>query len=407
MKNFSYRARDLNGAERTGQKRAESVEGVYAWLNGHGLIPLEVAPAFYSAKLKGPAFVLKRPKHSDMASFCWQLSTMLEGGVTVTEAIETIAEDIDNAAFKYTILEVSERIKRGESFSDSAAEFSEVFNRLFCAMILAGETSGSLPTILQRLAEYFSGRDKFNKKVQTALAYPMFVVGFVFVVLLIMMTMIIPRFRQIFAQMDQELPAFTQVFMNCYDVFVDNALLIVISSGTLIIGFIVYGKTQRGYAKLSRLFLHLPLIGRLSTQAFVATFCKTMATLLSAGVSIIETFDILSEMTNNKVIKNAVIHSKERMVEGLSVSLAMSASSFFPNMVARMIQVGERSGSLPKVLDRASAYYETKMDTSITTLLNLLGPVVILAVGVIVLVVVVALYLPIFSMSPGAVTGGV
>jgi len=405
MKKFSYRARDLNGAERTGKKQAESVEGVYAWLNGHGLIPLEVVPASHAGRSRGRAFVLKRPKHSDMASFCWQLSTMIEGGVTVTEAIETIAEDIDSPAFKYTILEVCERIKRGEAFSDSAAEFPEVFNRLFCAMILAGETSGSLPTILQRLAEYFSGRDKFNKKVQTALAYPVFVVGFVFVVLLIMMTLIIPRFRQIFTQMDQDLPAFTQVFMNCYDVFINNALLIVISSGTLIISFIVYGKTQRGYARLSRLFLYLPLVGRLGTQAFVATFCKTMATLLSAGVSIIETFDILSEMTNNQVIKNAVIHSKERMVEGLSVSLAISASNFFPTMVARMIQVGERSGSLPKVLDRASAYYETKMDTSITTLLNLLGPVVILGVGIIVLVVVVALYLPIFSMSPGAAAG--
>jgi type II secretory pathway component PulF len=405
MKKFSYRARDLNGGERTGQKRAETVEGVYAWLNGHGLIPLEVTPAFHTARSRGKAFVLKRPKHSDMASFCWQLSTMIEGGVTITEAIETIAEDIDSPAFKYTILEVCERIKRGETFSDSAAEFPEVFNRLFCAMILAGESSGSLPTILQRLAEYFSGRDKFNKKVQTALAYPLFVVGFVFVVLLIMMTMIIPKFRQIFTQMGEELPAFTQIFMNCYDMFMDNALLIVISLGTLVISLIVYGKTQRGYAKLSMLFLHLPLIGKLGTQAFVATFCKTMATLLSAGVSIIETFDILSEMTNNEVIKNAVIHSKERMVEGLSVSLAMSASSFFPTMVARMIQVGERSGSLPKVLDRASAYYETKMDTTITTLLNLLGPVVILAVGIIVLVVVVALYLPIFSMSPGAAAG--
>ena len=229
MKNFSYRARDLNGAEKTGQKQAESVEGVYAWLNGHGLIPLEVVPAFHTARSRGHTFVLKRPKHSDMASFCWQLSTMIEGGVTVTEAIETIAEDIDSPAFKYTILEVCERIKRGETFSDSAAEFPEVFNRLFCAMILAGETSGSLPTILQRLAEYFSGRDKFNKKVQTALAYPMFVVGFVFLVLLIMMTMIIPRFRQIFTQMNEELPPFTQVFMNCYDVFIDNALLIVVS----------------------------------------------------------------------------------------------------------------------------------------------------------------------------------
>jgi type II secretory pathway component PulF len=143
----------------------------------------------------------------------------------------------------------------------------------------------------------------------------------------------------------------------------------------------------------------VPLFGRIASQAFVATFCKTMATLLSAGVSIIESFDILSEMTTNVVIKNAVIQSKQNMIEGSSVSSAMTESGFFPNMVTRMVQVGESSGTLPVVLDRASNYYETKMDTTMSILLNLLGPIVIVVVGGIVMLVVVALYLPIFSMS--------
>ena len=187
--------------------------------------------------------------------------------------------------------------------------------------------------------------------------------------------------------------------MNFYDLFANHSLYIVISLASLAALFLIYSKTHEGHLKLCRLALSVPLLGRIASQAFIATFCRTMATLLSAGVSIIESFDILSEMTNNVVIKNAVIHSKENVIEGSGVSMAMVDSGFFPNMVTRMVQVGERSGTLPVVLERASDYYETKMDATITTLLNLLGPIVIVIVGALVLVVVVALYLPIFSMS--------
>ncbi|RLG22833.1 hypothetical protein DRN85_10330 [Methanosarcinales archaeon] len=270
---------------------------------------------------------------------------------------------------------------------------------MFCATIVAGETSGSLPVVLRRLAEYYTRRDKFAKKIQTALAYPIFVVSFVFVILIIMMVLIIPRFRLIFSQMGNKLPAFTQAFMNFYDVVANNSLVIIITLISFVVLLVVYNKTHEGHMKLCKLALCVPLLGRIASQAFIATFCRTMAILLSAGVSIIESFDILAEMTNNAVIRDAVVHSKENLIEGSGVSLAMMETGFFPNMVTRMVQVGERSGTLPVVLERASDYYETKMDTTITTLLNLLGPIVIVIVGVGVLVVVVALYLPIFSMS--------
>lgn len=187
--------------------------------------------------------------------------------------------------------------------------------------------------------------------------------------------------------------------MNFYDVIAAHSMYIIISLVSLVVLVLIYNRTQEGHARLCKLALCVPFFGRIGSQAFVATFCKTMATLLSAGVSIIESFDILSEMTNNVVIRNAVVQSKQNMIEGSSVSLAMTESGFFPNMVTRMVQVGESSGTLPVVLDRASSYYETKMDTTMTILLNLLGPIVIVVVGGIVMLVVVALYLPIFSMS--------
>ncbi|MHC4115173.1 MAG: type II secretion system F family protein [Planctomycetota bacterium] len=399
MNNFVYIAHDLAGKERKGLKRSSSQFEVYAWLHSHGFIPIEVKPLTSVVAKKSRRLAQKKPKYAETAAFCWQLATMVEGGVLITEAIDTIAEDMQDSSLRNVLIEISEQIKKGQSFSSSVAQYPRVFSKLFCAMILAGETSGSLPTILVRLAEYYDTRDKFARKVKIALTYPAFVVAFVFLILVVMMTVIIPRFRLIFNQMGGELPAFTQSFMTVYDVIAANITYIMIALFLSSSFLFVYGQTQKGHMILSKLMLSLPLLGKLISQAFIATFCKTMATLLEAGVSVIESFDILGEMTNNDVIRGAVSDSKHRIIEGLSLSVGMATTGFFPNMIGRMVEVGEKSGSLPRVLSRASRYYETKMDTTITTLLNCLGPLVIIFVGAIVLVVVVALYLPVFSMS--------
>ena len=398
MESFAYIAQDVNGRRKSGRRRAISEHEIVAWLNEHGLIPLAIENADVALQ-KAPTLGQKSPKYADMASFCWQLATMVEGGVLITEAISTVAEDVDDPSFRETLLDISSQIQKGESFSRSASKYPKVFNRLSCSMLLAGETSGSMQTILHRMADFFSNRDQFVKKLQTALAYPVFVVVFVFGILVIMMTLIIPRFRSIFDQMGGELPAFTQMFLRVYDTLAANSGYAAVFVVFITFMLYVYSKSSEGYARICRLVLELPLFGRLIRQAFLSTFCKTMATLLSAGVSIIESFDILSAMTNNYILKDAVISTKRRTIEGLSVSKAMSMNDVFPNMVSRMVQVGEKSGSLPKVLNRASAYYESKMDTTLATLLSLLGPAVIVVVGAIVLVVVIALYLPIFAMS--------
>ena len=399
MNSFVYIAHDLTGVEKRGLKRGTSRQEVLAWLHEHGLIPIEVKRASTASKSALRRLNQKAPKPSELASFCWQLETMIEGGVAITESIETVASDIENRSFRGVLLEVSERIKCGESFSDSVAEFPKVFSRLFCAMILAGETSGSLPTILRRLAEYFENRADFRKKVKGALAYPVFVVSFVLIILVIMMTVIIPKFRLIFADMGGDLPPFTQSFLNFYDHMASNIIYILFALVSFVALFSAYIRTPDGQARLCGLALRIPLFGKLTLQAFDATFCKTLSTLLAAGVSIIEAFDILAEMTNNIMIKDAILTSKMRVIEGSNISAGMAESGLFPNMVSRMVEVGEKSGSLPKVLDRSSKYFENKMDATITTLLSLLGPAVIVVVGVIVMVVVIALYLPIFSMS--------
>jgi len=403
MKGYQYIARDSSGQRKEGVREAVSSNDVLAYLRERGFTPVSIRETSESIKQTQRTPGRKRVKSADLAALCWQLTTMVEGGIPITTALDTIAEDVENLQLREILQHILEKMEKGETFSDSISEFPKVFNRLSCAMILAGETGGTLPTSLRRLAEYFDGRDKLARKVKGALAYPVFVFTVIVLIVVFIMAFIIPRFRVIFDQLGSDLPAFTQGFMNFYDSVTSNLVYII---GTLLFLIIstslAYTKTQKGHYLFSRIFLVLPLLGKVFKHAFIAMFCRTMSTLLAAGVSVLEVLDILSEMPNNDIIKSAIGQTREHIVEGSNVSASMSTSGFFPNMVVKMVQVGEESGSLPKVLDRTANYYEQKVDSTISTLMALLEPIMIVTVGAIVLVVILALYLPIFSMSgPG------
>ena len=324
---------------------------------------------------------------------------MIEGGIPITSALSIVAEDIENSQLQQVLKQVVERMQKGQPLSESIAKFPKVFNQLACAIVLAGEIGGNLPGALQRLADYFENRDKLISKVRGAVSYPIFMFTFIVVLVIFIMTFIIPRFRSIFDELGSDLPAFTKAFMMFYDGLRHNAFYIIGFFAFLVISSIVISKTKKGHAVFSRIALALPLLGKVLSQAFVAMFCRTMATLLGAGVSVLEVFDILAAMTRNDVIKSAIIHTKEHIVGGSGVSLSMSAAGFFPNMVVKMVQVGEESGSLSTVLEKTAHYYERKVDATITVLMSLLEPMMIVMVGAIVMVIVLALYLPIFSMS--------
>jgi type IV pilus assembly protein PilC len=400
MISYKYIARDAAGVRKEGFMEAAYPNDVLAWLRERGLTPVSIDEVLVSTKTTRQTARKKRIKSADLAAFCWQLTTMLEGGISITIALDTIAEDIENLQLQHVLKQVSEKMKKGMPFSDSVAEFPKVFNQLFCAMILAGETGGTLPLALRRLAEYLDNRDKLAKKVKGAVAYPLFVFVFIILIVIFIMAFIIPRFRVIFDQIGGKLPAFTQGFMSVYDMVRYN-LAFIIGTLLLMIIFMVlaYTKTRKGHYLFSRIALSLPLLGKIFSQAFVAMFCRTMATLLIAGVSVLEVLDILASMTSNDIIKSAVIRTREHIVSGSNIASGMTVAGFFPNMVIKMIQVGEESGSLPHVLDRTSDYYERKVDSIVTAAMALLEPIMIVTVGAIVLIVVLALYLPIFSIS--------
>jgi len=404
MKSFKYVARDSSGTRKEGHLQASYPNDVVSWLREQGLTPISIKESSVKAakQKQKRGGRRKRIKSGELAALCWQLNTMTEGGIAITTALQAISEDIENLRLQQILRQILEKVERGQTLSDSIAEFPRVFNQLSCAMILAGETSGNLPDALRRLAEYFDNRDKLAKKVKGAMAYPVFVLVFIVIIVIFIMAFVVPRFREIFDQIGGEMPAFTVAFMNVYDILRTHVLHMIGFSVVIVISTVFLAKTKKGHYFFSRLALTLPLMGKILSQAFVATFCKTMSTLLDAGVSVLEVFEIVSTMSTNDVIKSAVTQTKEQIVGGTNLSMSMAQTGFFPNMVVKMMQVGEESGSLPKVLERTAMYYERKVDSTITTVMGLLEPLMIVVVGAIVLIVVLALYLPIFSMSPSA-----
>jgi len=399
MKTYEYVAWDYSGNCKEGVRQASSEEELMSYLRSQELTPAVINEVVGRQTEKKSTVAYKKVKSQELATFCWQLNTMLSGGLSITSAIQTIADEITNPYFEYVLKNMAVQIEKGMSFTDCVRQYPKVFGKLCCAIIMAGETGGSLTSSLERLAEHYENRDKLVKKVRGAMAYPAFVVAFIVVIVVVLMTLIVPRFSLMFEEFNGELPAFTRGFMAVYEAIKNHVLHILIGTAAVIGTLTMYIKTKSGHEKFCKFMLATPIFGKILLMSFVAMFCKTLGTLIGAGVSLLDAFGILAEMTNNDLLRQGVLDTREKMAEGKNISQSMEEVGFFPGVAIKMAQIGENSGSLSSVMEKTSEYYEKKVDALVSVLLGLLEPVLIITVGGIVLVVILAMYLPIFSMS--------
>jgi len=399
MKTFDYVAWDHAGNCVEGNRQAASQEELLAYLRNQSLTPAVINETAAARQEKTQGVRYKKVKSADLATFCWQLSTMLSGGLSITSAIQTIGDEMPNSYFEHVLKTMADKIEKGMSLTDCVRQYPKVFGKLCCAIVMAGETGGSLVTALERLAEHYENRDKLVRKVRGAMAYPAFVVGFIILIVIVLMTLIVPRFATMFEEFNGELPAFTRGFMAIYEMLANNVLYIIIGTAGIITGLTLYGKTKKGHVHFCKLILSAPIFGKIVLMAFVAMFCKTLSTLIGAGVSLLDAFQILAEMTNNDLLREGVMQTREKMVEGKNISKSMEEVGFFPGVAIKMAQIGENSGSLSSVMEKTSEYYEKKVDSLVSVMLGMLEPVLIVTVGAIVLIVILAMYLPIFSLS--------
>jgi len=398
MKSYTFVARDTGGSRRDGMLAANSSNEALEILRHRQLTPIGLQETLAKG-VKDHKVARRHVKSADLGAACWQLSTMLEGGMSITAALDIIAEDTENLQLRQALQQARTKVSEGRLLSDGLGGCPKIFNRLAVAIIVAGETSGDLGQALRTLAEHFDNRDRIVKKIRGAIAYPIFVVTLITAIVIGIMTMIVPRFRMIFDQLGGKLPAFTRGFMGFYDVLCSNLPYFLVAALLAVGAGVLSSRTRGGHRILSRLALRAPLFGRLFRESFVATFCRTMATLLAAGVPVLDALEILRGMTTNDVIISAIARVKQYVTGGSNVALGMATAGFFPNMVIKMTQVGEESGDLPAILRKTSEHYERKIASTIDTLTSLMEPIMITTIGAIVLVVVIALYLPIFTMS--------
>ncbi len=338
-------------------------------------------------------------KMGDLSVFCRQLAISVTAGVPLRDALETIGAEIEQVPLRNALTDIVQQLNDGKNFSEAAASHPKVFNVMFCGLIKVAEESGKLPQTLQQLAEYLERTDKLQRRIKAMSAYPTFIGVFFIIVCLIMTLFILPQFTDIFVGFGSDLPVFTKIVFSINTFFVDHIIEIFVGLVLVIAALVLYGRTESGAYRKDRLKLAIPYGGDLLMKYVLARFCRSLSIMVHSGVPISTALEICGEAAGNKVIQKTISEVREKIITGHRIARSLEESGIFPGLITRMVTVGEDSGQLPEVLERVSDLYEDQVETSIMTTMALFEPLVICVFGGFVLVLVMAIYLPIFTVS--------
>ena len=355
-------------------------------------------------KEKGGGSALFGPKvHKittrDVVIFTRQFSTMVDAGLPLVQCLDILGKQADNPTFGEKILKVKGNIEIGNNLSESLKKFPEIWDSLYCNLVEAGEVGGILDIILRRLAEYIEKAEALKKKVKAAMVYPGAIMTVAFVVVAFLMIFVIPAFAAMFEGGGQELPGPTQIVMDVSNFFQHQWYVMIGGGVAFIFIFKKVYATERGNIEIDRIALKLPVFVMLIRKVSVAKFSRTLGTLISSGVPLIEALDICARTSGNKIVEIAVFKTINAIKEGESIAAPLSREDVFPPMVIQMIDVGEASGSLDKMLSKIADFYDEEVDAAVEGLTALLEPMLMVFLGCIVGFIVVAMYLPIFKMG--------
>jgi len=341
----------------------------------------------------------KRVKLKDIVIFTRQFATMIDAGLPLVQGLEVLAKNHDNPSMKAVLNDVKEQVQNGGTLADGLKRHDRVFDDLFTNMIAAGEAGGVLDTILERMADYLEKSDKLRRQIKTAMIYPGVVVGAALIVTSILLIFVIPTFAELFNGFGAALPAPTRMVITLSNFMVDNWYLIF---GTLFGGvwlFRRFIRTDRGKDVLHPLALKAPVFGDLIRKVAVARFSRTLSTMISSGVPILEALAICARTSGNKVVEAEITRVRTSISEGKSISEPLHGSSIFPPMVVSMISVGEATGALDAMLGKIADFYEDEVDNAVQGMKQLIEPIMILVLGTLVGGLVIAMYLPIFKLG--------
>lgn len=399
MPTFAFTGRNRTGETISGERVADSMDAAVAALRREQIMVTRIDPAKAKAEKKAAgAFKSKSVPAKNLAIFTRQFSVMIDAGLPLVQCLEILGRQEPDKNFSAVILKTREEVEGGASLADAMKRFPKAFDALFTNMIAAGEAGGILDTILKRLAVYIEKNVKLKGEVKSAMIYPVAVIVIATLVVAAILWKVIPTFANLFAGLGAELPLPTRVVIGLSNNLVKYGWILLIVLPAIGWGVRQYYATADGRRTIDRFLLKLPILGEILQKVAVARFCRTLSTLLSSGVPILDGLDITARTAGNAIIEDAVQATRTSIERGETISGPLKDTKVFPSMVVQMINVGETTGALDTMLGKIADFYEEEVDTAVAGLLTLMEPLMIAVLGGVVGGIVIAMYMPIFSL---------
>ena len=395
MPSFEWKGRDRAGRPQSGVLVADTKDAALAVLRRQQVVPITV-------KEKGKEIALPKVRGgvSDkaLAVFTRQFSVMIDAGLPLVQCLQILGEQQENKAFQHIILQVREDVETGSSLANALKKHPQAFSDLYVNMVAAGEAGGILDTILQRLATYIEKAARLKAQVKSAMIYPVTVIAIAILVVYVILWKVIPVFASLFESLGASLPLPTRVVVELSNFVGRFWWLIAILVVAGIVAVRKYYKTPQGKLVIDNLMLKAPVLGMVLRKIAVARFCRTLGTLLSAGVPVLESLEITARTSGNAVIERAILEVRKQVEEGKALAEPLKATNQFPPMVVQMIGVGEATGAMDTMLSKIAEFYEDEVDTAVAGMMKLIEPVMIFFLGVVIGGIVIAMYLPMFDL---------
>ena len=398
MPTFTYSARTTTGDLQAGELTLKSRDEVVGYLRRNRLVPVKIEQKQTGFNLAALAQLGGGVRMREIVVFARQFATMINSGLPLVQSLDILAKQTENPILRKVIEQVLYDVESGHTLADAMRQHPKIFSDLFVNMVAAGEAGGILDTILLRLAVFLEKADALRRKIKGAMIYPGVVLSVAVIAVTVLLIFVIPTFQTMFEQAGVPLPGPTQFVIMLSELLQARWYVFAGAIVAASIGIQRYYKTPQGQLVLDRLLLRMPILGPLQRKAAIARFTRTLGTLVSSGVAILDGLEITARTAGNRVVHDAIMESRTSIAGGDTISEPLKKSGVFPPMVVQMINVGEQTGGLDEMLTKIADFYDEEVDAAVEALLSALEPVMIVFLGVIVGGMIVAMYLPIFDM---------
>ena len=392
---FQYVVKSGEGQTVQGTLDAANEGDVVNELRSRGFLIMEIRKAKDTKVTKSR----KKVSADDVVTFTRQMSTMIDAGLPLLQSLNIMTEQLDNLNFREIIREVASDIESGSSLSEAMAKHPKAFDKLYCSMIKVGEASGMFAEILNKVATYMEEAAKLKRKIKSAMIYPSVVTGMALVITLFLLIKIVPVFKEIFEGFGSALPGPTQFVVTISDIVRSYFLIVVFIIVAIFVACRMYYKTENGRFFFDKMTFKLPVFGDIFKKAALSRFTKTLGTLISSGVPMIQSMEIVQSVAGNATIEYAIKSVTKKIMQGEGIASPLSDAKIFPPMVVRMVDVGERTGKLDLMLQKISEFYDDQVNNAVSALTSLIEPLLIGFLGVVVGGIVVCMFMPILKLS--------